>query len=107
MSALDYERRFHNLSMFALYYTPSEQYKVKKLRDGLWQELGHRLIAFKFDTTIELIETVEALKACMREDQHGLGKRKDVKYTFSRHPLLKRGKGHFNQFKKREGTSVA
>jgi len=36
MSALDYERRFHNLSMFALHYTPSEQHKVERLRDGLW-----------------------------------------------------------------------
>jgi len=50
-----------------LHYVPIEHYRIEKLRDGLQQELRQWLIAFKFETTKELIEMVEALKACMRE----------------------------------------
>lgn len=39
MSVLDCERKFHDLSMFASHYTPSEQHRVERLRDGLRQDL--------------------------------------------------------------------
>jgi hypothetical protein len=110
MSVLDYERRFHDLSMFASHYVPGEQHRVERLRDGLRQELRQRLIAFKFETTRDLVEAAEALEACMKEGQqgqHGLGKRKDTEYTHNRPPFSKKGKGQYNQFKKVGGTSVA
>jgi hypothetical protein len=107
MSVLDCERRFHDLSMFASHYTPSEQHRVERLRDGLRQELRQGLVAFNFGTTRELIEAAEALEACLREGQqgqYGLGKRKEAEYTSGRPPLPKRGKGQFSQFKKRGST---
>jgi hypothetical protein len=60
------------------------------------------LVAFKFETIKELIEAAEAPKACLREgqqEQYGLGKRKEVEYTFSKPPLPIRGKRPFNEFK--------
>jgi hypothetical protein len=35
MSVLDYERRFHDLSMFASHYVPTEQQLIEKQHDGL------------------------------------------------------------------------
>jgi hypothetical protein len=71
MSVLDYERSFHDLSMFASHYVLGEQYRVERLRDGLRQELRQGLITFKFETTRDLVEAVEALEACMKEGQQG------------------------------------
>jgi hypothetical protein len=34
MSVLEYKRRFHDLSLFAPHYVPSEQHMIEKLRDG-------------------------------------------------------------------------
>jgi hypothetical protein len=71
MFVLDYERRFYDLSMFASYYVPGEQHRVERLRDGSGQELRQGLIAFKFETTRDLIEAAKALKACMKDSQQG------------------------------------
>jgi len=49
--------------MFALHYVPGKQYRVERLRDGLWQELRQGLITFKFETTRDLVEAAEALEA--------------------------------------------
>jgi hypothetical protein len=35
MLVLEYERRFHDLSLFALRYVPTEEHMIEKLRDGL------------------------------------------------------------------------
>jgi len=35
MSVLEYERRLHDLSLFALHYIPTEEHMIEKLRDGL------------------------------------------------------------------------
>jgi hypothetical protein len=35
MSVLEYERRFHDLSLFAPQYVPTEEHMIEKLRDGL------------------------------------------------------------------------
>jgi hypothetical protein len=35
MSVLEYERRFHDLSLFAPHYVPIEEHMIEKLRDGL------------------------------------------------------------------------
>jgi hypothetical protein len=67
MSLLDYERRFHDLFMFASHYTPNEQHKVERLRNGLRQKLRQGLVAFKFKTIRELIVVAEVLEACLRE----------------------------------------
>jgi hypothetical protein len=45
MSILDYERRFHDLSLFASPYIPTEEHMIEKLRDGLQQESMQGLIA--------------------------------------------------------------
>jgi hypothetical protein len=34
MSVLEYERRFHDLSLFALHYVPIEEHMIEKLKDG-------------------------------------------------------------------------
>jgi len=44
-SVLDYERRFHDFSLFAPYYIPTKEHMIEKLRDGLRQELRQGLIA--------------------------------------------------------------
>ena len=52
MSVLEYERRLHDLSLFAPHYVPIEEHMIEKLRDGLWQ----KLIALRFKTIRELIK---------------------------------------------------
>jgi hypothetical protein len=52
---------------------------IEKLRDSFRQELKQGLIALQFKTVRELIETAQALEACMEEGQQshgGAGKRK-------------------------------
>jgi hypothetical protein len=66
---LKYEKRLHDLSMFALCYMPIEQYFIEKLRDGFIQELKHRSVALQFRTCRELIKATQALKASMSEGQ--------------------------------------
>jgi hypothetical protein len=95
MSVLEYERRFHDLSLFAPHFVPSEQRMIEKLRDGFRQELKQGLIALQFKTVRELIEATQALEACMEEGQQshgGAGKRKDMEFL-GRPPLPKKGRG--------------
>jgi hypothetical protein len=59
--------------------------------------LRQRLIIFKFDTAIERIKAVKALKVCIKEGQQGqsgFGKQKDMDYSSGRPLILKKGKGH-------------
>jgi hypothetical protein len=35
MSVLEYRRMFHDLSLFAPHYMPTEEHMIEKLRDGL------------------------------------------------------------------------
>ena len=44
MTILEYERRFHDFSMFAPQFIPTEQYMIDRLRDGLRQDLRQGLI---------------------------------------------------------------
>ena len=67
MSVLKYERRFHDLSLFAPHYVPSEQHIIEKLRDGFRQELKQGLMALQFKTIRELIEATQALEVFMEE----------------------------------------
>jgi predicted DNA-binding protein (UPF0278 family) len=69
MSMLEYERRFHDFSLFAPYYILTEEHMIEKLRDGFRQELRQGLIALQFKTVRELIEAAQALEACMGEGQ--------------------------------------
>ena len=109
MSVLEYERWFHDLSLFVPHYVPSEQHMIEKIRDGFKQELKQGLIALQFRTIRELIEAAHALEACMEEGQQshgGAGKRKDMEFL-SRPPLLKKGRGEqFLQLKKKGETST-
>ena len=109
MAVLEYERRFHDLSMFAPYIVPTKQYRIQKMRDGLRQDLKQALIPHRFETTRELIDAAEALETCMKEGQQGqseLGKRKEFEFTTGRPPFFKKRKGQFTQFKKGTGTTV-
>jgi hypothetical protein len=110
MSILEYERQFHDLSLFAPHYVPSEQHMIEKLRDGFRQELKQGLIALQFKTVRELIEAAQALEACMEEGQQshgGAGKQKDMEFL-DRPPLPKKGRGEqFLQIKKKGGTSTS
>jgi hypothetical protein len=107
MTILEYERRFHDLSMFAPQFIPTEQYMIDRLRDGLRQDLRQGLIALRFGTTRELIEAAQALEACIVEGQQSqteVGKRKDIDFSSSRPPLSKKGKGQFSQFRRKGGV---
>jgi sulfur transfer complex TusBCD TusB component (DsrH family) len=44
MSILEYERQFHDLSLFAPHHILKEEYMIEKLRDGCRQELRQGLI---------------------------------------------------------------
>jgi len=95
MTVLEYERRFHDLSMFAPQFVPTEQYMVDRLRDGLRQDLRQGLITLRFGRTRELIEAAQALEACIVEGQQSqteVGKRKDIDFSSNRPPLSKKGK---------------
>jgi hypothetical protein len=69
MSVIEYERRFHDLSLFTPYNVPSEQHMIEKLRDGFRQELKQGLIALQFKTVRELIVAAYTLEAYMEEGQ--------------------------------------
>ena len=95
MTVLEYERRFHDLSLFAPHFVPTEQHMVERLRDGLRQELKQGLIALPFQTARDLVEAAQALEACIRESPRGqveLGKRKEVEFSARRPPLPKRNR---------------
>jgi hypothetical protein len=68
MSVLEYERKFHDLSLFALHYIPTEEHMIEKLRNGLRQELKQGLIVLRFKSVRELME---AAQACTGEDPQG------------------------------------
>jgi hypothetical protein len=105
MSVLEYERWFHDLSLFAPYYVPTKQHKIEKLRDGFRQELKQGLIALQFRTVRELIEAAQALEACIEEDQQshgGAGKWKDVE-LLGRPPLPKKVEANSSFNSKRKG----
>jgi len=63
------EWRFHDLSLFAPHYVPTEEHMIEKLRDGLRQDLRQVLIALRFKSVRELIEAAQALEAYIRESQ--------------------------------------
>jgi hypothetical protein len=44
---------------------------IDRLRDGLCQELRQGLIVLRFESTKELIEVAQALKACIAEGHQG------------------------------------
>jgi hypothetical protein len=95
ISVLEYERRFHDLSLFAPHYMPTEKHMIEKLRDGLRQDLRQGLIALRFKSVRELIEAAQALEACIGESQggyQGISKKRDRDYFSGRPPLPKKGK---------------
>ena len=77
MTILDYERRFHDLSLFAPQFVTIEQQIIDRLRDGLCQELRKGLVALRFESSRELIEATQVLEVCKSKGQVGFGKRKD------------------------------
>jgi hypothetical protein len=105
MSVLEYEKRFHDLSLFAPHYMPIEEHMIEKLRDGLRQDLRQGLIALRFKFVRELIEAAQALEACIGESQRGyqgVSKKRDEDYFSGRPPLPKKGKsGVFEQYMKK------
>ena len=68
MSVLEYERKFHDLSLFALHYIPTEEHMIEKLRNGLRQELKQGLIVLRFKSVRELMEAAQAFTG---EDPQG------------------------------------
>jgi len=62
ISVLEYERRFHDLSLFASQFISTEQHMIDRLHDGLRQELRLGLIVLWFESTRELIEAAQALE---------------------------------------------
>jgi hypothetical protein len=105
MSVLEYEKRFHDLSLFAPHYVPTEEHMTEKLRDGLRHDLRQGLIALRFKSMRELIEVAQALEACIGESQggyQGIGKKRDGDYFSGRPPLPKKGKSAvFEQYRKK------
>ena len=106
MSVLEYERRFHDLSLFAPHYVPTEEHMIEKLRDGFRQDLRQGLIALRFKTVRELIEAAQALEACIEESQggqQGIVKKREGGYFSSRPPLPKKGKSEVCEQYKKQG----
>lgn len=88
MFMLEYEWRFQDLSMFGSYYIPTEQYLIKRLREGFRHELKQGLIALQYATR-ELIEATQALETCMSEGQQDLsmfGGKKKILISQVDHP---------------------
>jgi hypothetical protein len=104
------EWRFHDLSLFAPHYVPTEEHMIEKLRDGLRQDLRQVLIALRFKSVRELIEAAQALEAYIRESQggyQGISKKRDGDYFSDRPPLLKKGKsGVFEQCGKKKEFDI-
>jgi len=76
MTVLEYERRFHDLSMFASVYLPTEQHRIKRLPDGLRQELRMGLVALQFPTVRDFIvaaQSLEVVAAAGRQEGDGEG----------------------------------
>jgi hypothetical protein len=48
MSVLEYERRFHDLLLFAPHYILKKEHMIEKLREGFRQKLRQKLIALQF-----------------------------------------------------------
>uniref|UniRef100_A0A6N2LEE9 Reverse transcriptase domain-containing protein n=1 Tax=Salix viminalis TaxID=40686 RepID=A0A6N2LEE9_SALVM len=105
MSVLEYERRFHDLSLFAPHYVPTEEHMIEKLRDGLRQDLRQGLIALWFKTVRGLIEAAQALEACIGESHGGhqsISRKRDGDFYSSRPPFPKKGKsGEHDQYRKK------
>jgi hypothetical protein len=104
---LQYEKRFHDLSLFAPHYVPTEEHMIEKLRDGLRQDLRQGLIALRFKFVRELIEVAQALKACIGESQgghQGMGKKRDGDYFSCRPPLPKKGKSVVFEQNRKKGS---
>ena len=100
MTVLEYERRFHDLSMFAFVYLPTEQHRIERLWDGLRQELRMGLAALQFPTVRDFIvaaQSLEAVAAAGRWEGDGQGimgaeKHKEPALFTRRPPFLKKGK---------------
>ena len=56
MTMLEFERRFQDLFMFAFVYLPTKQHIIKRLHDGLRQDLKIGLVALQFWNIKELVE---------------------------------------------------
>jgi hypothetical protein len=110
MSVLEYERRFHDLLLFAPHYVSTEEHMIEKLRDGLRQDLRQGLIALRFKSVRKLIEVAQTLEACIEESQgrhQGIGKKRDGDYFSGRPPLPKKGKsGVFEQYRKKKSLML-
>jgi hypothetical protein len=110
MSVLEYERRFHDLSLFTPHYVSTKEHMIEKLRDGLRQDLRQGLIALWFKSVRALIEAAQALEACIGENQQGyqsIEKKRDGDYFSGRPPLPKKGKsGVFEQYRKKGSLMV-
>jgi len=74
MSVLEYERRFHDLLLFAPHCVPTEEYMIEKLRDGFQQELKQGLIVVRFKSVRELIEATQALELVLEKANKGITK---------------------------------
>jgi hypothetical protein len=66
---MEYERHFHDLSMFAPNHIPIEKYVIDWLLDGFRHDQNQGLVALQFETVKELIEVAQALETCIIENQ--------------------------------------
>lgn len=101
MTVVEYEKRFHDLSLFAPHYVPTEQHMIDRLRDRLRPDLKQGLITHRFSSMKDLIEAAQALETCIAKNQSQVEyvKRKAAQFSFDRPPLSKKGKNV--QFKKK------
>jgi hypothetical protein len=98
MTVLEYERRFQDLSMFASIYLSTEQHRIKRLPDGLRQELRMGLVALQFPTVRDFIvaaQSLEVVAAAGWQEGDGEGtmraeKRKEPASFTRRPPFPKR-----------------
>jgi hypothetical protein len=106
MTMMEYERRFHDLSMFAPNCIPIKKHMIDRLRDGCKNDLNWGLVAHQFEIVRELIVATQTLETCIIENQgqSEFEKRKIIDFSSSRPPIPKRSKSG-QMFKKRWKSS--
>lgn len=69
MIVMEYERHFHDLSMFAPNHILIEKCMIDWLLDGFRHNQNQGLVAYRFETVKELIEVAQALETCIIKNQ--------------------------------------
>jgi hypothetical protein len=68
MIVSEYKRHFHDLLIFAFTLVPTEQHRIKRLRDGLIYDLRKGLVILYPKIVWELVEATRFIDAVLEEE---------------------------------------